>query len=77
MASAPTRDPIGDHLLTPQPDPHRWQALALVCVAFLMTILDVSIVNVALAGVSAVSVVACLVLVRGTERERQAAAVAL
>src|SRR2546430_13637084 len=30
-----------------------------------------------IAGISAVSVVACLVLVRGTERERQATAVAL
>jgi EmrB/QacA subfamily drug resistance transporter len=34
-----------------QPDPHRWQALALVCVAFFMTILDVSIVNVALPSI--------------------------
>jgi len=33
------------------PDPHRWQALALVCVAFFMTILDVSIVNVALLSI--------------------------
>jgi len=33
------------------PDPHRWQALALVCVAFFMTILDVSIVNVALPSI--------------------------
>jgi EmrB/QacA subfamily drug resistance transporter len=30
------------------PDPRRWKALALVCAAFFMTILDVSIVNVAL-----------------------------
>src|SRR5438445_12764618 len=30
------------------PDPHRWQALTLVCVAMFMTVLDVSIVNVAL-----------------------------
>jgi hypothetical protein len=30
------------------PDPRRWKALALVCVAFFMTVLDVSIVNVAL-----------------------------
>jgi len=29
------------------PDPRRWQALALVCVAFFMTVLDVSIVTVA------------------------------
>jgi EmrB/QacA subfamily drug resistance transporter len=33
------------------PDPHRWQALALVCVAFFMTVLDVSIVNVALPSI--------------------------
>jgi EmrB/QacA subfamily drug resistance transporter len=32
-------------------DPRRWQALALVCVAFFMTILDVSIVNVALPSI--------------------------
>ena len=31
-----------------EPDPRRWQALAVVCVAFFMTVLDVSIVNVAL-----------------------------
>ena len=30
------------------PDPRRWEALALVCVAMFMTVLDVSIVNVAL-----------------------------
>src|SRR5215831_6854902 len=33
------------------PDPRRWQALAVVCVAFFMTILDVSIVNVALPSI--------------------------
>ncbi|MEP6812344.1 MAG: MFS transporter [Actinomycetota bacterium] len=33
------------------PDPRRWQALALVCVAMFMTILDVSIVNVALPSI--------------------------
>src|SRR3954452_2864986 len=31
-----------------QPDPLRWKALAVVCAAFFMTVLDVSIVNVAL-----------------------------
>jgi EmrB/QacA subfamily drug resistance transporter len=30
------------------PDPRRWKALALICVAMFMTVLDVSIVNVAL-----------------------------
>jgi EmrB/QacA subfamily drug resistance transporter len=33
------------------PDPRRWQALAVVCTAFFMTILDVSIVNVALPSI--------------------------
>jgi EmrB/QacA subfamily drug resistance transporter len=33
------------------PDPHRWQALAIVCVAMFMTVLDVSIVNVALPSI--------------------------
>ena len=34
-----------------EPDPRRWQALVLVCVAFFMTVLDVSIVNVALPSI--------------------------
>ncbi len=34
-----------------EPDPHRWQALTLVCVAMFMTVLDVSIVNVALPSI--------------------------
>ena len=34
-----------------EPDPHRWQALAIVCVAMFMTVLDVSIVNVALPSI--------------------------
>src|SRR2546421_5097644 len=33
------------------PDPRRWQALALICVAMFMTVLDVSIVNVALPSI--------------------------
>src|ERR671935_178367 len=36
---------------TTAPDPRRWRALALVCVAFFMTVLDVSIVNVALPSI--------------------------
>jgi EmrB/QacA subfamily drug resistance transporter len=36
---------------TAGPDPKRWQALTLVCVAFFMTVLDVSIVNVALPSI--------------------------
>src|SRR3954462_4161153 len=34
-----------------EPDPHRWQALALVCVAFFMTVLDGTIVTVALPSI--------------------------
>jgi EmrB/QacA subfamily drug resistance transporter len=34
-----------------QPDPLRWKALTIVCAAFFMTILDVSIVNVALPSI--------------------------
>jgi EmrB/QacA subfamily drug resistance transporter len=34
-----------------QPDPLRWKALTVVCAAFFMTILDVSIVNVALPSI--------------------------
>ncbi|HYA44143.1 MAG TPA: MFS transporter, partial [Acidimicrobiales bacterium] len=35
-----------------EPDPRRWQVLALVCVAFFMTVLDVSIVTVALPSIT-------------------------
>jgi EmrB/QacA subfamily drug resistance transporter len=35
----------------PAPDPRRWKALAIVCAAFFMTVLDVSIVNVALPSI--------------------------
>ena len=38
---------------TTTPDPRRWRALALVGTAFFMTILDVSIVNVALPSIAA------------------------
>src|SRR5690242_8920883 len=41
----------GDPMNTAERDPRRWQALALVCVAFFMTVLDVSIVNVALPSI--------------------------
>src|SRR6059058_5533306 len=43
MEAAPTT--------TAPADPKRWLALALVCVAFFMTVLDVSIVNVALPSI--------------------------
>ena len=36
----------------PAPDPNRWKALALVCVAFFIVVLDVSIVNVALPSIA-------------------------
>ena len=35
----------------PELDPLRWKALAVVCAAFFMTMLDVSIVNVALPSI--------------------------
>ena len=38
-------------MATAIPDPRRWKALALVCAAFFMTVLDVSIVNVALPSI--------------------------
>ncbi len=34
-----------------QPDPRRWQALAVLGIAYLMVVLDVSIVNVALPSI--------------------------
>jgi EmrB/QacA subfamily drug resistance transporter len=37
--------------MQPQLDPNRWKALAVVCAAFFMTVLDVSIVNVALPSI--------------------------
>ncbi|HEX3255885.1 MAG TPA: MFS transporter [Gaiellaceae bacterium] len=42
---------VSGAIAVPAPDPRRWKALALVCVAFFMTILDVSIVNVALPSI--------------------------
>src|SRR5207245_9715607 len=37
--------------VTAAPDPRRWKALGLVCAAFFVTVLDVSIVNVALPSI--------------------------
>jgi EmrB/QacA subfamily drug resistance transporter len=42
---------MNSDVLTPQPDPRRWKALAVVCVAFFMTILDGTIVTVALPSI--------------------------
>jgi EmrB/QacA subfamily drug resistance transporter len=36
---------------TSAPDPRRWKALALICVAFFMVVLDIAIVNVALPSI--------------------------
>jgi hypothetical protein len=41
------------------PDPRRWQALALVCVAFFMTVLDGTIVTVALPSIKFACLVSC------------------
>jgi EmrB/QacA subfamily drug resistance transporter len=38
-------------MTSPHPDPRGWKALAVVCAAFFMTVLDVSIVNVALPSI--------------------------
>ncbi|MYV99716.1 MFS transporter [Streptomyces sp. SID3343] len=43
----PASSPPGE----PQPDPHRWQALAVCLIAGFITLLDVSIVNVALPSI--------------------------
>lgn len=40
--------PVPDEPVTPHPDPRRWLALAVIAVAQLMIVLDVSIVNIAL-----------------------------
>src|SRR5579871_6671033 len=53
MARQPDRDQPEVTMTTqPESDPRRWQALALVCVAFFMTVLDVSIVTVALPSIA-------------------------
>ena len=46
MSTPDTSTPSDD-----APDPRRWQALALVCVAFFMTVLDGTIVTVALPSI--------------------------
>ncbi len=52
MAHNPASDQRQQALVSGAPDPRRWQALALVCVAFFMTVLDVSIVTVALPSIA-------------------------
>jgi EmrB/QacA subfamily drug resistance transporter len=56
--STPDTSALPDHAPVPrpalghhEPDPRRWQALALVCVAFFMTVLDGTIVTVALPSI--------------------------
>jgi EmrB/QacA subfamily drug resistance transporter len=49
--SAPEHAATGPAATGHAPDPRRWQALAIVCVAMFMTVLDVSIVNVALPSI--------------------------
>src|SRR3954451_10907987 len=42
---------MSSHASTTAPDPRRWQALAVLGIAYLMVVLDVSIVNVALPSI--------------------------
>src|SRR5256886_5270913 len=42
---------MSSHASTTAPDPKRWQALAVLGIAYLMVVLDVSIVNVALPSI--------------------------
>jgi len=51
MSTPATSTLQGSALGSHEPDPHRWQALALVCVAFFMTVLDGTIVTVALPSI--------------------------
>ena len=46
------RDTYESHELQASADPRRWKALAVVSVAQLMLILDITVVNVALPGAS-------------------------
>src|SRR5262245_33446801 len=46
-------DNMGTNGLPPAPDPRRWWALALLCGAFFMVILDAAIVTVALPSIEA------------------------
>src|SRR5438067_2543564 len=39
-------------MTSPHPDPLRWKALTVVCAAFFMTVLDVSIVNVPVGAIA-------------------------
>src|SRR4051812_15093690 len=48
-----SRPPEVCRMASAAPDPRRWKALALLCSAFFMVVLDVAIVNVALPAISA------------------------
>lgn len=51
MAQSAARPGPGGRDAAPGPDPRRWKALAVCLVAGFMTLLDVSIVNVALPSI--------------------------
>ncbi|MBC7269021.1 MAG: MFS transporter [Streptomyces sp.] len=51
-AASPAHHPPAHHA-PPPPDPRRWAALALICVAQFMLILDVTVINVALPDMAA------------------------
>ncbi|MBQ1088852.1 MFS transporter [Streptomyces sp. B93] len=51
-AASPAHHPPAHHAPSP-PDPRRWAALALICVAQFMLILDVTVINVALPDMTA------------------------
>ncbi|WP_344283585.1 MFS transporter [Actinomadura napierensis] len=52
-APSPSAHPPGAHPGAPHADPRRWRALALLCVAQFMLIIDITVVNVALPSIAA------------------------
>src|SRR2546428_13730647 len=51
LAPANNPEPEGERMQKAGPDPLRWRALAVLGIAYLMVVLDVSIVNVALPSI--------------------------